>query len=339
MEKDKVPSRQSDPAGETPTVRDRTLAHLDSLMRLTTVGAGIALACAQVPSQPRRPQVCDPAPFPSARYCENPDELLARGSMSSSAAWETTAGRWFVRLVLNASARDISFAGLSSERVKVTGARLQPFAPGPPNTLWHVDFVLWPAVNEEEVTVEFPVRCSMKAIPLKFRMDISRPPAETSVIQVTLVKSSVLRTLKLPATYINSQVPADQLQLNADNSFSLQEAGQTHRGTFAANGSTLELAMRGGTKPKATIQGNNLIDSSGQTWVLREQRAAGGAAENIVQNQDVIKMVKAGLDDALIIAKIGSSRCQFDTSTDALIQLKQSGASAAVLMAVVGAGK
>ncbi len=27
-------------------------------------------------------------------------------------------------------------------------------------------------------------------------------------------------------------------------------------------------------------------------------------------------MVKAGLDDTLIIAKIGSSKCQFDTSTD-----------------------
>jgi hypothetical protein len=50
-------------------------------------------------------------------------------------------------------------------------------------------------------------------------------------------------------------------------------------------------------------------------------------------------MVKAGLDDALIIAKIGSSKCQFDTSTDALIQLKQSGVSGAVLKVVVAAGK
>jgi hypothetical protein len=48
-------------------------------------------------------------------------------------------------------------------------------------------------------------------------------------------------------------------------------------------------------------------------------------------------MVKAGLDDTLIIAKISSSKCQFDTSTDALIQLKQSGVSAAVLKAIVSA--
>ena len=72
---------------------------------------------------------------------------------------------------------------------------------------------------------------------------------------------------------------------------------------------------------------------------LSEQTARSAPSEAVLQNQDVIKMVKAGLDDALIIAKIGSSKCQFDTSTDALIQLKQSGVSAAVLKAIMGAGK
>ena len=50
-------------------------------------------------------------------------------------------------------------------------------------------------------------------------------------------------------------------------------------------------------------------------------------------------MAKVGIDDATLITKIGSSKCQFDTSTDALIQLKQSGVSAAVLKAMVGASK
>ena len=47
-------------------------------------------------------------------------------------------------------------------------------------------------------------------------------------------------------------------------------------------------------------------------------------------------MVQAGFDDATILAKIGSSKCHFDTSTDALIHLKQSGTSAGVLKAMVG---
>jgi hypothetical protein len=145
--------------------------------------------------------------------------------------------------------------------------------------------------------------------------------------------------LKLPALYVSAQAPADQLQLNADNTFSLQEAGQTYNGTFVATGSTLKLNISGGTETTATIQGNNLTDGSGQTWVLRGQTPPGAGTASVFQNQDVIKMVKAGLDDALIIAKIGSSKCQFDTSTDALIQLKQNGVSAAVLKAIIGAGK
>jgi len=145
--------------------------------------------------------------------------------------------------------------------------------------------------------------------------------------------------LNLPSTYVSAQTPADQLRLNADNTFSLQEAGQTYTGTFSTNGNTVKLNINGGPESTATVQGNNLTDGSGQTWVLREQAAQAASGAGVLQNQDVIKMVKAGLDDAIILAKIAGSKCQFDTSTDALIQLKQSGVSAAVLKAVVAAGK
>ena len=143
--------------------------------------------------------------------------------------------------------------------------------------------------------------------------------------------------LKLPATYAKLQTPADQLQLNEDNTFSLQEAGQTYSGTFAATGSILKLNIKGGPETTASIQGANIADSTGQTWVRREQNAPGAPDASVLQNKDVIKMVKAGLDDTLIIAKISSSKCQFNTSTDSLIELKQSGVSAAVLKAIVSA--
>jgi hypothetical protein len=80
--------------------------------------------------------------------------------------------------------------------------------------------------------------------------------------------------LKLPSTYVSAQTPADQLQLNTDNSFSLQEGGQSYHGIFVANGDTLELSINEtSTKTIVTRQGNNLTDSSGQTWVLQEQSA------------------------------------------------------------------
>jgi hypothetical protein len=149
-----------------------------------------------------------------------------------------------------------------------------------------------------------------------------------------------LAPLKLPSTYVSAQTPADKLQLNTDNSFSLQEGGEPYRGTFVVNGITLVLNFSDATT-KATLsrQGNDLNGSDGQTWVLREPSAGAASNEAVLRNEDVIKLVTVGIDDATIIAKIGSSKCQFDTSTDALIQLKKSGVSAAVLKTMVGAGK
>jgi hypothetical protein len=150
--------------------------------------------------------------------------------------------------------------------------------------------------------------------------------------------------LRLPATYVNAQGETDQLSLNSDYSFSLQEGGQSYHGTFVDKGSTLELSIsETGDKTTVTKQGSNLADSSGQNWVLREQPAPRAAAAEILKNEDIINLTKVGLDDATILAKIASSKCQFDTSTGALIQLKQSGVSAAVMKAVIkamnGAGK
>jgi hypothetical protein len=163
---------------------------------------------------------------------------------------------------------------------------------------------------------------------------VKQKPAPAATVPTTAIVP-----LRLPSTYVSVQSPADQLQLNADNTFSLQEGGQNYRGTFTANGSALEITLSDGTKNTVTVQGNTLTDGSGQTWVLREQTSQVASGAVVLQNQDIIKMVKAGLDEAIIVAKIGGSKCQFDTSTDALIQLKGSGVSAAVLKAMVGAGK
>ena len=62
------------------------------------------------------------------------------------------------------------------------------------------------------------------------------------------------------------------------------------------------------------------------------------AAKPGLTNDDVIKMVQAKLGDGVIIAKIKSSQCKFDTSTDALIKLKEDGVSDAVMQAVAEAG-
>jgi hypothetical protein len=59
------------------------------------------------------------------------------------------------------------------------------------------------------------------------------------------------------------------------------------------------------------------------------------AAAEVVTNDTVLKLIGAGLPDQAIIAKIRSSKTQFDLSTDRLIELKTKGVSGPVLAAML----
>lgn len=52
-------------------------------------------------------------------------------------------------------------------------------------------------------------------------------------------------------------------------------------------------------------------------------------------NEDVIKMVKSGLSDAIVIQSIDAAEPAFDTSPDGLVKLKQGGASDKVIERVM----
>lgn len=54
-----------------------------------------------------------------------------------------------------------------------------------------------------------------------------------------------------------------------------------------------------------------------------------------VANKEIVEMVKAGLTAEIIIAKIKTSPCQFDTSPSALVSLKEAGVPDAVLLEMV----
>jgi hypothetical protein len=152
--------------------------------------------------------------------------------------------------------------------------------------------------------------------------------------------ASTAPSLTLPAVFVSAKSPADRLQLKADNSFSLTEAGQNYHGTFAVTGNTLQLSLtETGTQTTGTLQGNQLTDSSGQVWKSGDPGTKPAAVQNTIQNQDVIELVKNGIDDGTILATIANSKCEFDTSTSALIKLKQSKVSPAVIKAMVSAPK
>lgn len=62
-------------------------------------------------------------------------------------------------------------------------------------------------------------------------------------------------------------------------------------------------------------------------------------AQGILANKDLIQMAELGMGDAIILSQIENSTNDFDLSTPALLQLKKSGLSDAVIAKVISAGK
>jgi hypothetical protein len=58
-------------------------------------------------------------------------------------------------------------------------------------------------------------------------------------------------------------------------------------------------------------------------------------AQEVLTNEAVIKMTKAGLSDDLIVTTVNASQSRFDTSTDGLIALKAGGATDKVVSAIL----
>lgn len=62
---------------------------------------------------------------------------------------------------------------------------------------------------------------------------------------------------------------------------------------------------------------------------------AKSSSELLIKNEDVIQMARAGLSSEVILAKIRSSDCKFDTSPSSLVAMKEAGVPEDVLMEMV----
>ena len=66
--------------------------------------------------------------------------------------------------------------------------------------------------------------------------------------------------------------------------------------------------------------------------------SASVSAQDVMTNETVIQMHKAGLSENVILAKMRSSQTKFDTRTEALIELKKAGVPEKVMQAILGGG-
>jgi curli biogenesis system outer membrane secretion channel CsgG len=112
---------------------------------------------------------------------------------------------------------------------------------------------------------------------------------------------------------------------------SLQQANRLWPGNVS------EEAMAAARK---LIQAGSLQQTQDATAAEAGKAAAAvaqTAEASLLSNKDVIEMAQAKLSDQIIISKVRTTKCKFDTSPSALIQLKRSGASDAVVLALTEA--
>jgi hypothetical protein len=83
---------------------------------------------------------------------------------------------------------------------------------------------------------------------------------------------------------------------------------------------------------------SEIEDTIGQLLSIPQpdEQQSQGAQEpaEVITNNDVIKMVKAKLGDAIVISTIKSSACNFDTSVNGMVKLKEAAVSDPVILAM-----
>jgi hypothetical protein len=100
----------------------------------------------------------------------------------------------------------------------------------------------------------------------------------------------------------------------------------------------LALALAQAAAPEAAIQPAAPAAVAPQS-APRQIASAPTASSELLTNDIVVSLVKAGLGSEAIEAKIGASRGAFDTSTAALIRLKEAGVPDGVIAAMLNRSK
>ena len=109
--------------------------------------------------------------------------------------------------------------------------------------------------------------------PAKVDIDLQqeRMRAEPQASGVPVPKDQpvvLAQTAPLGRVYVSSQNGGDRLQLNGDNTFSLQEGGQSFSGSYSVAGTTLKLhIVELGKDADIAINGDSLIVNGAESWV------------------------------------------------------------------------
>jgi hypothetical protein len=98
-----------------------------------------------------------------------------------------------------------------------------------------------------------------------------------------------------------------------------------------------DVVFEKGTETTAYVSGDARIEASEPRSGLALDSATDRSADSapVLTNADIVQMQKAGLSEAIILSKIGTSTTRFTTDTRDLIQLKEAGVNDNIIHAMV----
>lgn len=92
-------------------------------------------------------------------------------------------------------------------------------------------------------------------------------------------------------------------------------------------------------EPRPAVQSTRTAPAATQQTSTPQVNAQTSSAAEQLTNETIVSLVKAGLGPETVVAKINATRGTYDTSTDALIRLKQAGVPDPVIAAMLNRSK
>jgi hypothetical protein len=197
----------------------------------------------------------------------------------------------------------------------------------------NIEHLLFGWREEIKVTVHADKECDLKPAADQIRDGDFAGAAETMQKAIVRRCGTPDDKIALAKAYHNRGVALTYAGRPEEGLQSLQQANVLWPGNISEEAIT---ATRKVIAAKAEEQIQDAAADKPRT-VSANDSVAAAPEDSRLSNKDVTDMVEAKLSEPVIIRKIRTTKCRFDTSPKALIQLKKAGVSDAIVLAVTNA--
>lgn len=198
-----------------------------------------------------------------------------------------------------------------------------------------VEHLLFGWMESVSVTVHADKECDLRPAASQIRRGDFTGAAETMQKAIERQCGAPKDTVALAKAYHNRGVALTYAGRPDEGLRSLEEANRLWPGNVSEEAMTVARKV---IRARAEQQIQDAMDTDAAKAAAANAAGVVQAADaSLLSNRDVIDMVQAKLSDQIIISKVRTTKCKFDTTPSALIQLKRSGVSDAVVVALTEA--